>query len=65
MMYIIKWAAAEDFPNVFETYDEMIIWCKENCVGDFRGGRYTLADMSGEFDFELEDDAMAFKLRWI
>ena len=41
-----------------ESKDEMDEWCKENCNGLYNGGLYT-------FWFQDEQDAMAFKLRWI
>lgn len=33
-------------------------WCKENCTGKWTSNVYI-------FSFELESDAMAFKLVWI
>lgn len=37
-------------------------WCKENCEGYFT---HRLNTMNCIWEFELEIDAMAFKLRWI
>lgn len=39
---------------------EAILWCEENCKGLVYANRF-----SGRFKFELIEDAMAFKLRWI
>lgn len=38
-------------------------WCKENCRGQFVFGHFTF-NGSAVF-FEFEDEAMAFKLRWL
>lgn len=40
-------------------HTEAILWCEENCKGLVYANRF-----SGTFKFELEEDAMAFKLRW-
>lgn len=39
---------------------EMAKWCKENCPEPFYG-----ADTSVIWSFRNEEDAMAFKLRWL
>ena len=39
---------------------EAILWCGENCKGLIYANRF-----SGRFEFELEKDVVAFKLRWI
>jgi len=53
--------------SVFETLKdnnelriEAILWCRENCKGLVYANRF-----SGRFEFELENDAVAFKLRWM
>jgi len=53
--------------DVFETLKdnnelriEAIVWCAENCKGLVYANRF-----SGRFEFELEFDAAAFKLRWL
>lgn len=37
-------------------------WCGENCQGQFV---HDLLSDSTRWGFELEEDAMAFKLRWV
>jgi len=39
---------------------EAILWCEENCEGLVYANRF-----SGRFEFELEKDVVAFKLRWM
>ena len=51
--------------NLISVYHEMMQWCEENCSGEFDGSDYSLATRLGKFTFELETDAMAFKLKWI
>lgn len=51
---IYFWSA----PIEHEDKDEMNIWCEESCNGSYYSGVYA-------FWFQDEQDAMAFKLRWI
>ena len=44
----------------FRSTLKMADWCKENCVGQYRGGDYYYG-----WWFELEEDAVAFKLYWL
>lgn len=40
---------------------EMLLWCRENCTGLFYG-----SDQIGmDWIFMVEEDAVAFKLRWL
>lgn len=51
------WDQYENDEPILE--DEMILWIKENTKGKaYCGGDFV-------FKFELEEDAMAFKLRWM
>ncbi len=45
--------------NESSLHAEAILWCKENCEGLVYANRF-----SGSFKFEINEDAMAFKLRW-
>jgi len=38
-------------------------WCKNNCIGKYVFGHFTICGPS--VFFEHEDEAMAFKLRWL
>ncbi len=53
----------EVFQNLKDSNElriEAIIWCEENCEGLIYANRF-----SGRFEFELEKDVVAFKLRWL
>ena len=43
-----------------KSHVKMADWCKENCHGNYMGGDYYFG-----WYFELEEDAVAFKLRWV
>ncbi len=45
--------------------DHAILWCVENCKGDWCFGRSFLGFGACVFGFENDEDATAFKLRWI
>ena len=51
--------------NIFDDFNAMNDWCKENLTAGYNGGQYSLKTRTGIFIFELEADAMAFKLRWL
>ena len=60
-------------PSIYIPTVSMRNWCKENCIAEWEcgGGGYQESKNSNERDllysrylFELEDDAMAFKLAW-
>lgn len=49
----------DQYYDDFDTDENMILWIKENAKGKvYYGGDYV-------FKFETEEDAMAFKLRWM
>jgi hypothetical protein len=37
-------------------------WCKDNCTGQYRVGKYSHSRVTGYF--QNEGDAIMFKLRW-
>ena len=41
-----------------DLYESIDSWCYQNCQGDWQWHETTM------WRFELESDAMAFKLRW-
>ena len=48
-------------PNWKEKVKEMDDWCQENCSGFYH---YDMLVVNIRWIFVLEEDAMAFKLRW-
>ena len=50
------------FTNMFDEYDNLYkainLWCIKNCEGKWSWIETTM------WGFELEEEAMAFKLRW-
>ncbi len=49
----------KDMAHNVTLFDEAVLWCKENCEGLIYANL-----LSGKFDFEIEADAFAFKMRW-
>jgi len=54
---------SQKFVNMFNDFDdpwgEIKIWCEENCSGKWNYHNQFV------WKFELLEDAMAFKLRWL
>ena len=51
-----------------EQYEEMRDWCIENFGKEYDHDRWKMLannEIGGEIYFETEEDAMAFKLRWL
>ena len=61
-MYVSTWNMLQ--PEFVDGSDPIAImdqWCKDNCSGSYRFEDWYLNE---EYEFELEEDAVAFKLRW-
>ncbi len=66
MKYLVKYNISKTLTggNIFKDYEEKCDWCKENLKGRWEKQAFFLSSMTASFNFELEEDAMAFKLRW-
>ena len=56
--HLFEWPIRVNFLEVWELSNEIEDWCKENLHGKFTCGD------DGVYIYE-EDDATAFKLRWL
>ena len=60
---MVEMICREKFKNLIRTdelFIEVVLWCEENCEGLISANPF-----SEKFDFELEEDAVAFKLIWV
>ena len=55
---------APSIPNcrLEEKTGEVSNWCKDNCIGQYEKAKYSTYNR--HYEFELEEDVVAFKLRW-
>lgn len=53
----------EQYADPDERRFEMKVWCRDNCVHLY-AKRFTESPDTVQFDFESEEDAMMFALRW-
>jgi hypothetical protein len=54
----------DDYPDPDDRRYQMKVWCVANCGARF-AKRHTPTPDTVKFDFESEEDAMLFRIRWM
>lgn len=62
--WINVWYSESSKPVSWETLTEMMDWCIEHCSGYWSRTTNAYDIENLRFGFQIEEDAMAFKLQW-